>query len=264
MTRSSRPSIAFDRAADTYDETRGGEERAERYAGAIAPHLDPEAVTLDVGVGTGIVAAALVRRGFRFVGVDLSATMLAKARARLGDRVARGDALRLPVRDEAVRRATSVWVLHVVGDTPGLLAEVARVLAPGGRYVVMPGGGQQPEDEIGRRTQGIERALDPERRRDDSAERLAELAPAAGFRVAATVEHHWEFERSPADVAAALETRSNSYLWDLDEARWREHVAPVIEWLGSLPDPERPIVRRARDTLVVLERDCPGSARRRP
>jgi SAM-dependent methyltransferase len=142
-----------------------------------------------------------------------------------------------------------------VGDAPGVLREVGRVLRPGGRYVVMPGGGQSPDDEIGRRTQGVERALDPDRRRDDSAERVAQLAPAAGFRLHDMVEHAWEFERSPADVANALESRSQSYLWDVDDERWNAHVAPVIEWLRSLPDPERPIVRRARDTLVVLQRE---------
>ena len=52
-----------------------------------------------------------------------------------------------------------------------------------------------------------------------------------------------------------LEARSGSVLWDLDDARFAELVLPVIEWLRSLPDPERPIVRRARDTLVVLERE---------
>jgi SAM-dependent methyltransferase len=248
----------FDRVAETYDVTRGGEERAARFAEAIGPHLDPSRLTLDVGVGTGILTAALARRGLRFVGVDLSAAMLTRARARLGDRVMRGDARRLPVREASVDQAMSVWVLHVVGDAPGVLAEVARVLRPGGRYVVMPGGGQQPEDEIGRRTQALERTLDPDRRRDDSAQRVAELGPPAGFRVHDLVEHAWEFERSPADVANSLEARSQSYLWNLDEERWNAHVVPLVEWLRSLPDPERPIVRRARDTLVVLEREQGG------
>jgi SAM-dependent methyltransferase len=255
MSRQRRPSIVFDRAADTYDQTRGGEERAERYADAIAPHLEPGPLTLDVGVGTGIMAGALVRRGFRFVGIDLSPSMLAKARARLGERVAIGDARRLPIAESALDQALSVWVLHVVGDTPAVLREVARVLRPGGRYVVMPGGGQQPGDEIGRRTRGLERALDPDRRRDDSAERVIALAAPAGFRVRATVDHDWTWEQSPAETAARIEARSMSYLWDVDDARWNEHAVPLIGWLRSLPDPERPIVRRGRDTLVVLERE---------
>lgn len=255
MSDTPRPSIVFDRAADIYDATRGGEERAERYADAMAPHLDPDRVTLDVGVGTGIVAGALVRRGFPFVGVDLSPAMLAKARQRLGNRVALGNARRLPVRDGSVGQALSVWVLHVTGDVPGVMAEVARALRAGGRYVVMPGGGQQPLDEVGRRNQALERALDPGRRRDDSAERVAALAPAAGFRVVTTVDHDWNWEEAPAAVAARIESRAMSYLWDVDDDRFAEHAAPVIAWLRSLPDPERPIVRRARDTLIVLERE---------
>jgi SAM-dependent methyltransferase len=250
-----RPSIPFDRIADTYDETRGGEERAERYAGALARHLDPTALTLDVGVGTGIVGEALARRGHRIVGVDIALAMLVMARARLGARVAQGDARRLPIADASLHWAISVWVLHVVGDVPGVLAEVARVLAPGGRYVVLPGGGQTPEDDVGRRLRALEQELDPSRRRDDSAERLAALAPGAGFRVAQTEDHLWTWEQPPAHVAASLEARSMSFLWDIHEAVWRDRVVPVIEWLRSLPDPERPIVRRARDTLVVLERE---------
>jgi ubiquinone/menaquinone biosynthesis C-methylase UbiE len=249
-----RPSVSFDQVADTYDETRGGEERAERYTGALAPHLDGAHSTLDVGVGTGIVAAALARRGFPMVGVDVSPQMLVRARERLGNRVAVGDARRLPIADASVHQAISIWVLHVVGAVPSVLAEVARVLRSGGRYVVIPGGGQRPGDEVGRRMVELERSLDADRRRDDSAERLQELAAPAGFRLVLTEEHAWEYERSPEHVAAALEARSMSYLWDVDEERWNALVAPVIDWLRSLPDRDRPIVRRARDTLVVLER----------
>ncbi len=255
MDEHARPSVVFDRAADIYDATRGGEERAERYANAIAPHLQPGHLTLDVGVGTGILAAALTRRGFPFVGIDLSPAMLGKARERLGNRIAVGNARRLPVREASLEQALSVWVLHVAGDVPGVLAEVARALRPGGRYVIMPGGGQQPLDEIGRRNNALERALDPERRRDDSAERVAALAPAAGFRVVTTVDHEWTWEEAPAAVAARIESRSMSYLWDIGDERFDEHAAPLVEWLRSLPDPERPIVRRARDTLIVLERE---------
>ena len=250
-----RRSVVFDRVADSYDRTRGGEARAERYADALAPHLEPGVPTLDVGVGTGIVAAALTRRGFPFLGVDLSPEMLRKAQQRLGNRVVLGNARRLPVREAGVHQALSVWVLHVSGDVPGVLAEVARAIEPGGRYVILPGGGQQPLDEIGRRNNALERALDPERRRDDSAERVAALAPAAGFRLQTTVDHEWTWEEAPTAVADRLEARSMSYLWDVDDDRFEQHAVPLIEWLRSLPDPERPIVRRARDTVVVLERD---------
>jgi hypothetical protein len=52
----------YDRIADRYEELRGGEARAEAIASALAPELFGERI-LDVGVGTGVVAAAFERRG---------------------------------------------------------------------------------------------------------------------------------------------------------------------------------------------------------
>ncbi|HEX9377310.1 MAG TPA: class I SAM-dependent methyltransferase [Actinomycetota bacterium] len=251
---SPRPPLAFDRVAETYDQTRGGEERGEHYADALGPLLDPGSLTLEIGVGTGIVAMALARRGFRVAGLDVSLPMIRRARDRIGDRVVVGDARRMPFADASVPQAVSVWVLHVVGDVPQMLAEVARVLRPGGRYVVVPGQMQARHDEIGERVRALEQALDPERRRNDSPERIAGLAPAAGLRVVGIPEHTWEFHLAPEAVAQMIEARSQSYLWDVDDERWRTLVVPVIEWLRSLPDPERPIVRRSDERLAVLER----------
>jgi ubiquinone/menaquinone biosynthesis C-methylase UbiE len=249
-----RPSISFDRVADTYDRTRGGEARGQQYAEAIAPLLAPGARTLDVGVGTGLVAVTLARLGFRVVGVDISPAMARRSLDRLGPRVVVGDARRLPFRDRSVPQAYSVWVLHVVGDVPAALAEVARVLRPGGRYVVAPGLAAPPADEVGSRIHDLERRLDPERRRDDGLERLKALAPAAGLSVTRAVPYIWEFEESPGEVARKLEERTLSFLWGVDDERWASIVVPVIDWLRALPDPERPILRRVADHLVVLDR----------
>jgi len=254
MSESHRESVAFDRVAESYDVTRGGEERGERYADTLGPLLEPGSLTLEIGVGTGIVAMALARRGFRMVGLDVSLPMTRRARDRIGDRVVVGDARRMPFADASVAQAVSVWVLHVVGDVPQMLGEVARVLRPRGRYVVVPGQMQARHDEIGERVRALEAALDPERRRNDSPERIAELAPSAGLRVVGMPEHTWEFHLAPEAVAQMMEARAHSYLWDVDDERWRALVVPVIEWLRSLPDPERPIVRRADERWVVLER----------
>jgi ubiquinone/menaquinone biosynthesis C-methylase UbiE len=255
MTAAGRPSVPFDRIADTYDVTRGGEERGERYGATIGPLLEPGRLTLEIGVGTGIVAVALARRGFPVLGLDVSPPMIRRARERLGNRVVVGDARRMPFASASVPQAVSVWVLHVVGDVPAVLAEVARVLRPGGRYVVVPGQIQARQDEIGERVRALEAALDPERSRNDSPERIGELARAAGLRVVATPEHAYEFHLAPEATAQMMEARAQSYLWDVDDERWNTLVVPVIDWLRSLPDPERPIVRRATDRLVVLERE---------
>jgi len=54
----------------------------------LAELLPPDAHVLEIGVGTGLLAEALLERGFRVTGVDHTEEMLARARARLGNRVA--------------------------------------------------------------------------------------------------------------------------------------------------------------------------------
>ena len=92
---------------------------------------------LDVGCGTGRFAAALAERGGNVWGVDPSAEMLAQAReaAPGGVRFKQAEAERLPFKDAWFERALLVLVVHLV-DRPRALAEVARVLAPGGRAVI--------------------------------------------------------------------------------------------------------------------------------
>lgn len=88
---------------------------------------------LDVGCGTGAYATVLRSLGWIPVGIDLSAKMLGYAHGRLP--VVRALGERLPFPDGAFTAATAVMI-HT--DVPGYreaLAEVARVLAPGGVFV---------------------------------------------------------------------------------------------------------------------------------
>jgi hypothetical protein len=56
----------LDELAEIYDETRGGEARGEEYAADVTARLPAgEDPVLEVGVGTGVVALGLVRRGHR-------------------------------------------------------------------------------------------------------------------------------------------------------------------------------------------------------
>jgi SAM-dependent methyltransferase len=241
--------------AARYDDTRGGEERGRLLAGEIDHLLDRGRPVLEIGVGTGVVALGLRELGHGVVGVDLSLPMAARAADRLGPVVAVGDALRLPVADAAVDQAYSVWLLHLVGDQGTVLQEVARVLGPGGRYVVSPGHLPRPEDEVGAMLWDLDRLLDPGNERVDDADRLRALVPAAGLRV---VEEPRcaprRFEMSPEEVARNMEDRVYSILWDVDDATWRDLVDPVIRRLRGLPDPERPRPRVHEYALIVLER----------
>ncbi|MGK5742901.1 methyltransferase domain-containing protein [Micromonospora sp. URMC 103] len=95
---------------------------------------------LDVGCGAGPLLAALRDRGATVTGVDPSAKMLDLARQRLGGDAALhqgglgGDPLPFP--DDAFDDVVACLVLHYLEDWKGPLAELRRVLVPGGRLIV--------------------------------------------------------------------------------------------------------------------------------
>ncbi|MGS2614250.1 class I SAM-dependent DNA methyltransferase [Micromonospora sp. LZ34] len=89
---------------------------------------------LDLGCGPGRDLAFLAERGLTGIGLDLSAGMLARARARVGAPLVQGDLLRLPFRPATLG---GVWcsaaLLHLPrADAPAALAGVRRLLRPGG------------------------------------------------------------------------------------------------------------------------------------
>src|SRR4051812_47299955 len=97
---------------------------------------------LDVASGTGLVAAALVRRyGCSVVALDQSEEMLGRARSRLSANpdlarrieLVRGEAERLPFEDAEFDALTFTYLLRYVDDPAETMRELARVVKPGGR-----------------------------------------------------------------------------------------------------------------------------------
>ena len=93
---------------------------------------------LDICCGTGDFLTPLRKavgpRG-RLLGIDFSQPMLDRAERKKTADVARGDACRLPIRIASFDAVTVGWGLRNVPDIPAALAEIARVLRPGGRFV---------------------------------------------------------------------------------------------------------------------------------
>ncbi|AVT31079.1 SAM-dependent methyltransferase [Plantactinospora sp. BC1] len=98
----------------------------------------PGATVLDVGCGAGRAVAELARQGARAIGVDLDPAMLAAARSRFPDLDVRAaDAAELPLPDGQAHGYRADKVYHVLPDPSAALAEARRVLAPGGRIVLL-------------------------------------------------------------------------------------------------------------------------------
>jgi 2-polyprenyl-6-hydroxyphenyl methylase/3-demethylubiquinone-9 3-methyltransferase len=101
----------------------------------VPPPARAGARLLDVACGGGLLAPHLAKAGYLHVGVDLSATALGQARAH-GIAGIRGDATRLPFRDETFDVVVAGEILEHVRDVQTVIAESCRVLRGGGTLVI--------------------------------------------------------------------------------------------------------------------------------
>jgi SAM-dependent methyltransferase len=207
---------------------------------------------LEVGIGTGLVAAALAATGRTVMGVDLSLPMLRHAHTRLGAVVAQADGFSLPVRAGAVDAVVMVWVVHLVPDAGAFLGEAARVLRPGGRIVVVSSRHVFDRDEVTRLSFGLGERIRP--RVDDGPDDLTRVIDERLAVVATGFTPFDTWQTSPNDEADRTEQRVWSSLWDLDDEHWEREVAPVVRALRALPEPDRPRHHRSRHEFTVLER----------
>lgn len=132
----------FDRIAPGYDRVNriisAGRDQGWRERTLEAVGVGPGDRLVDVACGTGDFVALARRRGATCVGVDFADEMLRLARVRQpGVAWVRGDALALPVPDASATVVTCGFALRNVVSIPEALAEMARVLVPGGRVALL-------------------------------------------------------------------------------------------------------------------------------
>lgn len=129
--------VAFGRAAQTYD----AHAALQRCVGdhlnrLLAPDSGTLAQLLDVGCGTGYIARHWRQLGADVTALDLSQAMLHQARqSNSASRYVQGDAERLPFANQCFDACSSNLALQWCADLSQPLAELYRVLAPGGRAV---------------------------------------------------------------------------------------------------------------------------------
>lgn len=129
----------FDRIAGRYDLVNRvmtfGMDRGWRRRTVGSLRLPPGSRVLDLASGTGDLCRELARRGHAPVGVDFSWGMLAAARTDAP--LVQADVLALPIADGAADGATCGFALRNVVDLGTLVAELARVVRPGGRIALL-------------------------------------------------------------------------------------------------------------------------------
>ncbi|MGV4987406.1 class I SAM-dependent methyltransferase [Streptomyces sp. NRAIS4] len=230
--------LDYEKEADAYDASRGGEARAQAATRAVLG-LIPEGPgrLLDVACGTGIVTRRLAadRPALRVTGADLTSAMVRMAGARLPGAIVRADSRRLPFPTGTFHAVTSVWLLHLLDpeDVRAVIAECARVLRPGGVYVTTVD--KAEAHDVGSDIDAV-LATRPRRPAQDAADTVTAHAVRHGLRPAGdTVFPGIGQGRSPRTTIADLRRGWFTQLTP-GEPRTEEFAAH----LSRLPDQDRP------------------------
>jgi SAM-dependent methyltransferase len=138
-------SLDFDRAASYYDQTRRVSPAAQRQmTELLGRELAGRGRCLEIGVGTGRIALPLAAEGLDMAGIDLSRAMLSKLMENAGGSdpfpLAQADATQLPFALESFGAALACHVLHLIPAWEDVLAEIVRVVEPGGVFLNNLGG----------------------------------------------------------------------------------------------------------------------------
>jgi ubiquinone/menaquinone biosynthesis C-methylase UbiE len=140
--------VSFDRVAGIYDATRWSGfplEIMKKLLNTMKEMFAGCRTILDVGIGTGRFAEYLKDSGFNVVGIDVSLSMMAKAREKRLQNLIQADAHLLPFRDQAFDGAVMIHILHLVRNWAEVVAEVGRVTR---NVIVAEIEGVQPASEI--------------------------------------------------------------------------------------------------------------------
>lgn len=254
-------SIAFDRVAGDYDRTRSLASVAmRRVVGVLTAELGEHQPCLEIGVGTGRLAIPLHQAGLRMAGVDLSLPMLNRLIEKTGGEppfpISMADAIALPFGERSFGAAMASHVLHLIPAWPQALAELVRVVRPGGVILVELGGwGRGWSKEIHERFCREARISTPVVGTHD-ADEVAEVMRSLGAPGRRLPEVHRSRTTTIAQQVRQLADGIFSFTWSVDERTRRRAAERVGRWaegrFGSLTRP-----RRTRGTISWRAFDLP-------
>lgn len=231
--------LDYEKEAEGYDASRGGEPRAAAAAEAVLGLVPPGARRLlDVACGTGLVTRRIAtgRPALRVTGADLTPAMARRAAARLPGAVVLADSRRLPFADGQFDAVSTVWLLHLAGhaeDVRRVVGECARVLRPGGVYVTTVD--KAAAHDVGSDIDAVLSSRPPRPARDAAAV-VAEYAAEHGLVPAGRARFRGHGQgRSPRRTIADLRRG-----WFVTPPSGDPLAAGHAARLAALPDQDRP------------------------
>ncbi len=239
-------SVAFDRAADYYDRTRGfppGTEQAVAALMAQVGSLNEASRVLEIGIGTGRIALPLAPHVRAYYGIDLARPMMDRLSAKQTTEPVYpvlGDATRLPFPSAAFDAVIAVHIFHLIPGWRDVLREVTRVLRPGGVLVhgwnerLLLDDLQTVWNEATKETREVEGAVP-----HDWREQFLEQN---GWRAVAQVAAYpFTVQRTPQDFYESMAGRYFSGTWRMSDEQLERGLSAVRAYIAAhYSDPSQP------------------------
>jgi SAM-dependent methyltransferase len=225
-------SIAFDRAATYYDNTRGFPPGIDQDATATivrAGQLTANSRILEFGVGTGRIALPLAKHVDSIYGLDLSRPMMLRLHEKQSDEpiyLAQGNATRLPYPDHTFDAAVGVHILHLIPNWQGVITELIRVLKPGAPFIQ----GWSNNDDAFKSLWAAWRSVVPENEASAvglSWDKNEDTLIAMGWRAGEAQTFDYSQGRTPAGFIREIENRVWSRIWRLSDESLSVGLAAV-------------------------------------
>lgn len=213
----------------------------------VGPDLREAGRCLEIGIGTGRFALPLARSGVRITGVDISREMLrrlAEKSAGVSIPVAIADATHLPFADGTFGAGLAAHVLHLIPEWRTAVAELVRVVRPGGKIVTDTRG--RPESEwyhaVRRHFYEVAEA-GPWPPGVDSIEELDDEMASRGASIRSIPVSEEERSYTINEALGLLEQGIYSACWSLDEPARRHAAEETRRWavknVGDLDERRR-------------------------
>ncbi len=227
----------FDRQSDRYGKSHILADTQDVALGLEAVPVPPGGAALDVATGGGHTALWLARRGWKVTAGDIAPRMLENARrlcAEAGFHIQTRlfAAEEMPFSEGAFDLVAVRVAPHHFCSPPRFVQETARVLRPGGHFLLIDGSVPDDDPETEEWLHRVEKWRDPSHGRFLSRKAWEELVRAAGFKVVRSELHarkqpdlEWYFDTaatSPESREQVLEAVAGA----------SEHVKAAL-WLGN-------------------------------
>ncbi len=262
--------ISFDRAAESYDQTRGYPPGIQERIGEAllnAAGATSRSRILELGIGTGRIALPIIRAGYSYTGIDISPRMMERLRATLltipnaSQRVQliEGDITSMPFTDRSFDIVLSVHVYHLIANRAQAVTEGVRVLArPGVALNALDDAIEDPSAELTDKWIEILHRLGwpaPSRQERKASHLISEDWRRLGGEVDQVVDVEGETSWIPASHIEGLAKRLWSSTWPVPDDIYPEAIEQIRGWATChyggmlhtpLPSRYRLLIERAR------------------